>query len=57
MHGSGDVARGEYDNMEVEAIRSNFARKSHNNNSRIAQRQCLQQWHQILVKNELDGIS
>jgi hypothetical protein len=30
MYGSGDVARGEYDNTEVEAIRGNFARKSHN---------------------------
>ncbi len=35
MYGSGDVARGEYDNMEVEAIRGNFARKSHNKKSGI----------------------
>jgi hypothetical protein len=34
-----DVVRCEYDNMEVEAIRGNFARKSHNNNSGITQRQ------------------
>jgi hypothetical protein len=27
MYGNGDVARGEYDNTEVEAIRGNFARK------------------------------
>jgi hypothetical protein len=33
MYGSGDVARGEYDNTEVEPIRGNFARKSHNKNS------------------------
>jgi hypothetical protein len=26
MYGSGDVARGEYDNTEVEPIRGNFAR-------------------------------
>jgi hypothetical protein len=39
MYGSGDVARGEYDNTEVEAIRENFARKSHNKNSGITQRQ------------------
>jgi hypothetical protein len=37
MHGSGDVARGKYDNMEVEALRGNFARKSYNNNSGITQ--------------------
>jgi hypothetical protein len=30
MYGSGNVARGEYDNTEVEAIRGKFARKSHN---------------------------
>jgi hypothetical protein len=30
MYGSGDEARGEYDNMKVEAIRENFARKNHN---------------------------
>jgi hypothetical protein len=28
MYGSGDVARGEHDNTEVEEIRGNFARKS-----------------------------
>jgi hypothetical protein len=39
MYGIGDVARGEYDNTEVEAIRGNFARKSHNKNSGITQRQ------------------
>jgi hypothetical protein len=38
MYGSGDVARGEYDNTEVAAIRGNFARKSHNKNSGITQR-------------------
>jgi hypothetical protein len=38
MYGSGDVARGEYDNTEVEEIRWNFARKSHNKNSGITQR-------------------
>jgi hypothetical protein len=27
MHGGGNVARSEYDNMEVGAIRGNFARK------------------------------
>jgi hypothetical protein len=37
MYGSGDVARGEYDNKEVEAIRGNFARKSLNKNSGITQ--------------------
>jgi hypothetical protein len=35
MYGSGDVARGKYDNTEVEAIRGNFSRKSHNKNSGI----------------------
>jgi hypothetical protein len=39
MYGSSDVARGKYDDMEVEAIRGNFARKSQNKNSRITQRQ------------------
>jgi hypothetical protein len=39
IYGSGDVARGEYDKIEVEAIRGNFAKKSHNNNSRITQHQ------------------
>jgi hypothetical protein len=39
MYGSGDVARAEYDNTEVEAIRGNFARKSNNKNSGITQRQ------------------
>jgi hypothetical protein len=39
MYGSGYVARGEYDNMEIEAIRGNFARKSLNKYSRITQRQ------------------
>jgi hypothetical protein len=32
MYGSSDVMRGKYDNMEVEAIRGNFARKSHKKN-------------------------
>ncbi len=57
MYGSGDVARGEYDNMEVEAIRGNFARKSHNKNSGITQRQWLQRPYQILANNEHDRIS
>jgi hypothetical protein len=57
MHDSGDVVRGEYDNMEVEAILGNLARKRHNNNSRITQRQWLQQPYQILATNELDWIS
>jgi hypothetical protein len=39
MYGSGDVARGEYDNTEVQAIRGKFARKNHNKNSGITQRQ------------------
>jgi hypothetical protein len=39
MYGSGDVARGEYDNTEVEAIRGNFTRKSFNKYSGITQRQ------------------
>jgi hypothetical protein len=39
MYGSGNLARGEYDDMEVEAIRGNFARKSHNKNFRITQHQ------------------
>jgi hypothetical protein len=39
MYGSGNVARGEYDNTEVEAIRGNFAKKSLNKNSEITQRQ------------------
>jgi hypothetical protein len=41
MYGSGDVARGEYDNTEVEAIRGNFARNSLNKNSGITQHQSL----------------
>ncbi len=57
MYDSGDVVRVEYDNMEIEAIRGNFARKSHNKNSRITQRQWLQQPHQILATNEHDQIS
>jgi hypothetical protein len=36
---SGDVMRGEYDNMEVEAKKGNFTRKSHKNNSRIIEQQ------------------
>jgi hypothetical protein len=39
MYGSGDVARGKYDNTEVEAIRVDFARKSHSKNSGITQHQ------------------
>jgi hypothetical protein len=39
MYGSGNLARGEYDNTELEAIRGNFARKSHNKNSGITQLQ------------------
>ncbi len=57
MYGSGDVARGKYDNMEVEAIWGNFARKIHNKNSGITQRQWLQQPYEILANNEHDWIS
>jgi hypothetical protein len=57
MYGSVDVARGEYDNTEVEAIRGNFARKSHNKNSRITWHQWLQWPCQILANNEHDIIS
>ncbi len=39
MYGSGDVSRGKYDNTETEAIRGNFARKSHNEKSGITQHQ------------------
>ncbi len=57
MYGSGDMARGEYDNTKVEAIRGNFARKSHNKNSRITQYQWLWQPYQILADNEHNWIS
>ncbi len=57
MYDSGDVVRGKYDNTEVEAIRGNFARKSHNKNSGITQRQWLQWPYQILTNNEHDIIS
>jgi hypothetical protein len=39
MYGSGDVERGKYDNIEVEAIKGTFARKSHNKNSGLTQSQ------------------
>ncbi len=57
MYGSGDVARGEYDNTEVEAIGGNFARKSHHINSKITQCQWLQQPSQMLANNEHDIFS
>ncbi len=57
MYGSGNLARGKYDNTEVGAIRGNFARKSHNKNSGITQLQWLQQLYQILANNEHDWIS
>ncbi len=57
MYGSGDVARGEYDNTEVEVIRGNFARKSHNKNSGITQHQWLQRPYQILGNNQHDRTS
>jgi hypothetical protein len=37
MYGSGDVARCEYDNTGVEAIRGNFSRKILNKYSGITQ--------------------
>ena len=57
MYGSGDVERGKYDNIEVEAIKGTFARKSHNKNSGLTQSQWPQQPHPILVTNEHDWIS
>ncbi len=51
------MARGEYDNMKVEAIRGNIARKGHNKNSGITQRQLLRRLYQILANNEHDQIS